>query len=114
MERGVRRKSHAPCEVGEKVEIASKPYLSLSEKDGVWDSSYVSTGVRDVAGVENVLGSNAVRYGDSDNTSDLGNGQTSYGYAIKGVVFTYVKIADIFQYEKAESGSEHEIGRAHV
>lgn len=31
MERGVRRKSHAPCEAGEKVAITSKSYLSLSE-----------------------------------------------------------------------------------
>ena len=32
MERGVRRKSHAPCEAGEKVAITSKSYLSLSER----------------------------------------------------------------------------------
>lgn len=81
--------------------------LTNAEKDGVWDSSYVSTGVRDVAGVENILGSNAVRYGDTDSTSDLGNGQQSYGYAIKGVQFTYVKIADIYQYSEEESGSDH-------
>ena len=30
--------------------------LTNAEKDGLWDSSYVSTGVRDVNGVENVLG----------------------------------------------------------
>ena len=61
-----------------------KDYLSLSnaEKDGVWDSSYVSTGVMDQSGVVDVLGGN--RAGDTDNKSDLGNGQASYGYAIKG------------------------------
>ncbi len=51
-------------------------------KDGVWDSSYVSTGVYDQA-VNDALGS-AVRAGDTDNSSDLGNGDTSYGYAIRG------------------------------
>lgn len=56
-------------------------------KDGVWDSSYVSTGVYDQA-VNDALG-NAVRAGDTDNSSNLGNGDTSYGYAVKGVEFTY-------------------------
>lgn len=32
MERGVRRKSHAPCEAGEKLEITSNAYLSLLSK----------------------------------------------------------------------------------
>ena len=44
-------------------------------KDGVWDSSYVSTGVYAQA-VNNALG-NAVRAGDTDNSRDLGNGDTS-------------------------------------
>ena len=60
-------------------------------KDGVWDSSYVSTGVYDQA-VNDALG-NAVRAGDTDNSSDLGNGETSYGYAVKGVEFTYLRVA---------------------
>lgn len=51
--------------------------ITNSEKDGVWDSSYVSTGVYD-QNVNDTLGG-AVRDGDSDNQSDLGNGQTSYG-----------------------------------
>ena len=58
-------------------------------KDGVWDSSYVSTGVYDQA-VNDALG-NAIRAGDTDNSSDLGNGETSYGYAVKGVEFTYLR-----------------------
>ena len=49
--------------------------LTNAEKDGVWDSSYVSTGVYDEAGVNNVLGGST--------ESDLGNGEVSYGYAIK-------------------------------
>ena len=69
--------------------------LTNAEKDGVWDSSYVSTGVYDEAGVNNVLSGNA--------TSTLGNGETGYGYAIKGVEFTYVKVADIFQYGETET-----------
>ena len=42
--------------------------LSSAEKDGVWDSSYVSTGVFDQTGVNDVLGS----------------GNAGYGYAIQG------------------------------
>ena len=77
--------------------------LTGAEKDGVWDSSYVSTGVYDEAGVNNVLGSST--------SSTLGNGETGYGYAIKGVEFTYVKVADIFQYEESESDNRTD---AHV
>ena len=77
--------------------------LTNAEKDGVWDSSYVSTGVYDEAGVNNVLGGST--------SSALGNGETGYGYAIKGVEFTYVKVADIFQYEESESNNRTD---AHV
>ena len=77
--------------------------LTNAEKDGVWDSSYVSAGTYDEAGVNNVLGGNA--------SSTLGNGETGYGYAIKGVEFTYVKVADIFQYGETESDNRTD---AHV
>ena len=70
-------------------------------KDGVWDSSYVSTGVYDQA-VNDALGS-AVRAGDTDNSSGLGNGETSYGYAVKGVEFTYLRVADIVQFTESAS-----------
>ena len=42
--------------------------LTNAEKDGVWDSSYVSTGVYDETGVNNVLGGGT--------SSTLGNGET--------------------------------------
>ena len=79
-------------------------------KDGVWNErSYVSTGQYDQR-VNDTLGS-ATRTGDSDATSDLGNGlQQSNGYAIKGVEYTYLKVADITQFtESADDGqtSEH-------
>ena len=73
--------------------------LTGAEKDSVWDSSYVSTGVYDEAGVNNVLGGST--------SSTLGNGETGYGYAIKGVEFTYAKVADIFQYGETESTDGH-------
>ena len=76
--------------------------LTNAEKDGVWDSSYVSTGRYDEEGVNNILGG-AVRAGDNDNQSDLGNGEVSYGYAIKGVEFTYLRIADIVQFSESEA-----------
>lgn len=76
-----------------------RDYLSISEKDGVWDSSYVSTGVYD-ENVNKTLGE-AIRAGDNDNQSNLGNGDVSYGYAVKGVEFTYLKVAEIVQFTES-------------
>lgn len=73
--------------------------ITNAEKDGVWDSSYVSTGVRD-PGVEDVLGS------DTRKTSLNANGEVN-GYAIKGVEFTYLKVADIRTYTEEENGASH-------
>lgn len=73
--------------------------LTNAEKDGVWDSSYVSTGVYD-ENVNKVLGE-ANRAGDTDNSSDLGNGEVSYGYAVKGVEFTYLRVGNIVQYTES-------------
>ncbi len=50
--------------------------LTDSEEDGVWDSSYVSTGVADQDGVNEVM----------------------KNYALKGVEFSYLKVADIVQH----------------
>lgn len=75
--------------------------VTNAEKDGIWDSSYVSTGVFDQAGVNDVLGGGE---------SALGNGEIGYGYAIKGVEFTYLRIADIVQFSESEadgSASSH-------
>lgn len=74
--------------------------LSNAEKDGVWDSSYVSTGVKDEAGVEAILG-------DPTRVSHLNENGDAYGYAIKGVEFSYVKVADISTYTESEDGAEH-------
>ena len=52
--------------------------LTSAQADGVWDSSYVSTGVRDQSGVEAILGASG----------------SSNGYAIEGVIYTYLKVAD--------------------
>lgn len=70
--------------------------LSNAEKDGVWDSSYVSTGVFDQIGVNDVLGGSGAA---------LGNGETGYGYAIKGVEFSYLKVADIVTFSESENDS---------
>lgn len=70
--------------------------LTNAEKDGVWDSSYVSTGVFDQTGVNDVLGGGS---------SALGNGETGYGYAIKGVEFSYLKVADIVTFSESENDS---------
>ena len=73
--------------------------ITNAEKDGVWDYSYVSTGVRD-PGVEVVLG------GDARKTSLNANGEVN-GYAIKGVEFTYLKVADIRTYTEEDNGASH-------
>ena len=70
--------------------------LTNAEKDGVWDSSYVSTGVFDQTGANDVLGGGS---------SALGNGETGYGYAIKGVEFSYLKVADIVTFSESENDS---------
>lgn len=73
--------------------------ITNAEKDGVWDSSYVSTGVRD-PGVEDILGS------DTRKSSLNANGEVN-GYAIKGVEFTYLKVADIRTYTEEENSASH-------
>lgn len=71
-----------------------------ASKDGVWGAdSYVSTGQYD-ENVNEILGG-ANRVGDTDSESVLGNGETSYGYAIAGVEFTYLKVADFYQFSQA-------------
>ena len=75
--------------------------LTNAEKDGVWDSSYVSTGVYDQSGVIDILGGGNTDASGTGNKSDLGNGEYSYGYAIRGVEFTYLKVADIVQFTES-------------
>ena len=60
--------------------------------------SYVSTGVKDNA-LEAVM--------DDGTVNNLGNGQTSYGYAIKGIEFSYLKVADICTYSETEASGIH-------
>ena len=66
--------------------------LTGAEKDGVWDSSYVSTGVRDEEGVESILGGTTLN-GDA------------YGYAIKGVEFSYLGIAEPYEFSSGEGNA---------
>ncbi len=75
-----------------------------ASKDGVWGTdSYVSTGQYD-ANVNDILG-NAIRKGSSENSSALGNGEAANGYAIKGCEFTYLKVADVYQYSESDAES---------
>ena len=63
--------------------------MTNAAKDGVWsDESFVSTG----------------EY-DSSVNDTLGNGDKTNGYAISGVQFTYLKVADILQLQK-NSGTQ--------
>lgn len=73
--------------------------LSSAEMDGVWDSSYVSTGVRDENGVEAILG-------DPGRVSPLNPNGESYGYAIKNVQFTYLKVASLKAFTVTEDNTQ--------
>lgn len=73
-----------------------------ARKDGVWnEDSFISTGWRE-SYVEDVLG-NAVRAGDANGSMDnpLGNGENSNGYALKGVEFSYLKVAEIVTFSES-------------
>ena len=73
-------------------------------KDGIWsEDSFVSTGWRE-SYVEDILG-DGVRDGDSNGSPDhsLGNGQTSNGYAIKGVGFSIANVATITTFTESEN-----------
>ena len=74
--------------------------LTNAEKDGIWDNSYVSTGVRDENGVESILG-------NIERMSRLNANGTAYGYALKGVEFTYLRVANIRTFTETENGEEH-------
>lgn len=71
-----------------------------AKKDGVWDEdAFPSTGWQE-SYVENALvNTNCKGDTDGQNGNALGNGQTSKGYAIAGVEFTYLKAADIVTFE---------------
>lgn len=64
--------------------------ITAAEADGEWDKSHVAIGSYDEE-ANTVLG-NPYR------VVDLGNGEVSYGYAIRGVEFTYARVSDILQY----------------
>ncbi len=71
--------------------------MTNAAKDGVWsEESFVSTGEYD-GSVNSTLG--------GSNGHILGSGDTSNGYAISGVQFTYLKVADILQLQKS-SGTQ--------
>ena len=73
-------------------------------KDGIWsEDSFVSTGWRE-SYVEDILG-DGIRDGDSNGAPDhsLGNGQTSNGYAIKGVGFSIANVATITTFTESEN-----------
>ena len=74
--------------------------LTNAEKDGVWNSSYVSTGIRDENGVETILG-------NPERVSHLNENGDAYGYALKGVEFSAIKVGDIKLYSKSEGNEEH-------
>lgn len=76
-----------------------------ARKDGVWtDDSFTSTGWREPY-VEEVLGE-AVRKGGDSVSNALGNGQSSNGYALKGIEFTILRVADFVTYSEP-ANEEH-------
>ena len=73
-----------------------------ANKDGNWNTNnYTSTGVEDKTGVNNVLG------GSPSHT--LGNGQTSNGYAIAGVEFSYKMVGELYTYSEVNANGVAQI-----
>ena len=75
-----------------------------AKKDGVWDEdAFPSTGWQESYAENALIKTN--RKGDTDGQSGnaLGNGQASKVYAIAGVEFTYLKVADISSFQKQET-----------
>ena len=69
--------------------------LTRAEADGVWSTSdYVSNGQYD--------GNVTATLGNTSFTNNSGTNNTAYGYAIRGVEFSYLKIADITTYSQDE------------
>ena len=84
-------------------------------KDGVWDEdSFISTGWRE-SYVEEVLGG-TVREGDPNDETDnaLGNGQNSNGYALKGVEFTSLRVADIITFSESKNDAHPQYSKIQV
>ena len=70
----------APIDESQKGSLTIFKYdLTGSENAGIWDSSYVSTGVADENGVN----------------------ETMKNYALEGVEFSFVKVADIVQFTES-------------
>ena len=70
----------APIDESQKGSLTIFKYdLTGSENAGIWDSSYVSTGVADESGVN----------------------ETMKNYALEGVEFSFVKVADIVQFTES-------------
>ena len=77
--------------------------FTAAEKDGVWDNDkFTSTGVTESYVTDTLL--YATRNGADSDESDLENGKTSKGYAIRGVVFSYLRVADVMTYSEVVGG----------
>ncbi len=77
--------------------------FTAAEKDGVWTSdTFKSTGVAESYVTDTLL--YATRNGASGDESDLENGEKTKGYAIRGVVFTYLRVADVMTYSEVVDG----------
>ena len=94
------------------VNMAEKCNLTIymydwtnAAKDGIWNQdSYVSTGQYD-ENVNDILGKTA-KQGAADKQSTLGNNEKSNGYAIKGVEYTYLQVADLYQFTESENDNQ--------
>lgn len=74
--------------------------FTAAEKDGVWTwDDFKSTGMEE-SYVYDKLINNVVRVGDTDSVNEYENGQTANGYAINGVEFSYLRVADVLTYSE--------------
>ena len=84
----------APIDESQKGSLTIFKYdLTGSENAGIWDSSYVSTGVYD-----QTVNSTGV-------ADENGVNETMENYALEGVEFSFVKVADIVQFSESTADS---------
>ncbi len=77
--------------------------FTAAEKDGVWSNdTFTSTGVAESYVTDKLL--YTTRGGAGSDESALENGEHSKGYAIRGVVFTYLRVADVLTYSEVVDG----------
>lgn len=77
-------------------------YIAAYKADGVDNAAFRAA----MANPDASVAPGSENAGGTDGHT-IGNGQKAFGYAIKGVKFSYLKVANIIQYDETESNGTH-------